>query len=106
VIGGEWLVNHSLDADYIEVTIEHEGRGIDLSDASNDVGSARGANDQLNGKAPIVEHSGEDASAITLARRVRSEGGISRVDSYQSAGERDCVAARYDHGLPSFRGLA
>jgi protein tyrosine phosphatase (PTP) superfamily phosphohydrolase (DUF442 family) len=99
-------VDHSLDAYYIEVPIEHEGWGIAWSDASHDVGTSRRAIDQLNGKAPVVEHRGEGARAITLARRVRSERGISRVDLYQSAGERDRIATRHYHGLPSFRGLA
>src|ERR1700674_2142462 len=98
-------MNHSLDANYIEVSVEHQGRSIAWPHARYDVGTARRTVDQPNGEAPIVEHGREGASAITLARRLRSEGGISRVDLYQSAGERDRVATRYDHGLP-FRGLA
>jgi len=105
-IGGERLVDHSLDADYIQVPVEHERRRVAWSHARNDVWTARSAIDEFNGKAPIVEQRSERASAITLARRVRSEGGISRVDLYQRAGECDRVATRYDHDLPSFRGLA
>jgi hypothetical protein len=61
-------VDHSLDADYVEVSIEHERRRIVRADARNNVGTARRRIDQLNGKAPIFENRGQGVGAITLAR--------------------------------------
>ena len=105
-LGAERLVDHSLDADDIEVSVEHESGRVARPQASDDVGPSGNAFHQLDGETPVIEHRREDTSAITLARRVRSEGGISRIDLYQCAGERDCIAARDGHFLPFFRGLA
>src|SRR2546430_7231883 len=56
------------------------------------------------------EHTSELQSQSNLVCRlllvennIRHEGGLSRIDFYQGAGERDGIAARYCHGLPSFR---
>src|SRR4051812_18680751 len=51
----EGVVRHALDADYIEVAVEHESRRVDRAEAGNDVGPTRPAIEQSDVEAPIVE---------------------------------------------------
>src|SRR5258706_6237351 len=67
-LGGESIVDHSLDADDIQVAIEHQGGRVTGSNASDDVWPARSTFHQLDRESPIVEHRREGTSAITLAR--------------------------------------
>jgi hypothetical protein len=99
-------VDHSLDAHYIQVSIQHQRWSVGGSKTRDDVWAATRYFGHLDRESPIVENRGERAGAAALTRRAGSEGGISGIDLYQSAGERDRIASRYDHGLPSFRGLA
>src|SRR6266550_6546608 len=67
--GAEWLVHHALDADDVEMAVQHEGRRIRWTDAGDDVWPSRDAVDQLHRKSPVVENRRQGSSAITLARR-------------------------------------
>ena len=97
-------MHHAFDADDIKVAVEHQRRRVIRADSSDDVGAVRDTSlQQPDRKAPIIENRCQEASAFALARRVRREGGISGVDFYQGAGERDRIATRNRHGLPSFR---
>jgi hypothetical protein len=55
-VGVEWLVDHSLDAHDIEVSVEHESGGVARPQASDDVGPSGNAFHQLDGESPVVEN--------------------------------------------------
>jgi hypothetical protein len=50
------------------MSVQHQRRRILGPKASHEIGTARRGVKQLNVKTPVVEHGGEGASAITLAR--------------------------------------
>ena len=99
------LVYHAFNADYIEMAVQHKSRGVGWTDARDDVRTPGRVVSHLDDEAPVVEDSRKRASAASLAARIRGEGWVSRIDLDQSAGERERIASRDNHGLPSFRRL-
>src|SRR5258705_6557212 len=65
-VGGERLVNHTLDSNDIEVAVQHESGCVTRAEARNDVWPARRSVGQLDGEAPVVENRSECACALTL----------------------------------------
>ena len=99
-------MHHSFDADDIEVAVEHERRSVAGSNPRYDVRATRNALYQLYVKAPVVEHGGEGTSAITLARRIRSEGGISGIVFIRARASATASPRGMATSLPSFRALS
>jgi hypothetical protein len=94
---------HSINTNHVEVAIEHQRRFAAWAKTRDYVRPIRNYFLQLDLETPLIENCSERLRASPLARRTRHESRISRIDFDQGAGERDRIATRYDHDLPSFR---
>ena len=89
LFGVERSVNHSLDADDVEMSVEHQrASATRRPDARHEIRTADGRVLQLGDESPIVQHVAQEIRAFPLAGRTTRERRIARVDLHECARER------------------
>ena len=89
-------VDHSLDADGVEMPIEDQGAApgrASRTDARDDVGAPSRRLEQFDAKAPIAQHRREQLGTGTLARSFGAERGVTRIDRDERSRECERIAA-------------
>jgi hypothetical protein len=89
----ERRMDHPVDADDVEMTVEHEATSAARANSRDHVRAPRRDLDHVDGKTPAAKNVGEGSSNGRFARAAGYERRISRVDSYELARERDRIAA-------------
>jgi len=80
-------VNHALNADDVEVSVEHERSPVRATNARDDVGATGRRFMQLDAKSPGAENAREVPGDGALAWTAGDEIGISRIDGGELPGE-------------------
>ena len=96
LLGVPRRMNHPLDADGVEVSVEEDWRqcGCCSPDARDDI-RTRSVIDRINAEAPAFENVRECECNVTFARRTRRHRRVARIDGDERPRQRNGVTARY-----------
>lgn len=95
----EWCVPHPLDADDVEMPIEHQGVRAGFADTSHDVRPSRRDLVKLDAETPCGEHVAQHMRYRALAGAAGNERRVARVRPYERAREAYGVSSFHSHAV-------